>query len=164
MIDILSSLLLTTLITSSDYTQNTSLPSLNQNHSSIAIAASPSTLKTSATRYRLTNLAVLRNAFNNRASNIQVLVMGRVTAVLSDDNNGSRHQRFIVQLQNSQTLLVAHNIDIAPRVSGLRVGDTLYIYGEYEWSEQGGVIHWTHHDPSRRHIDGWIDRNGTIFR
>lgn len=115
-------------------------------------------------RYQLTRLSVLENAFNRRTSNIQVLVSGRVTAILADDNDGDRHQRFILQLANSQTLLVAHNIDIAPRVSGLQVGDVVYVYGEYEWNSQGGVLHWTHRDPSRRHVDGFIDHNGTVFR
>jgi Protein of unknown function (DUF3465) len=129
-----------------------------------AIAVEHRTTKGSASRYQLTDLAVLQNAYRNRASNIQVLIQGRVVSVLSDDNNGSRHQRFVVALANSQTLLIAHNIDIAPRVSGLRVGDQLYIYGEYEWNSQGGVLHWTHHDPNRRHVDGWIERNGVIFQ
>ncbi|HEY9643283.1 MAG TPA: DUF3465 domain-containing protein [Coleofasciculaceae cyanobacterium] len=115
-------------------------------------------------KYPLTDLTVLENAFHQRISNVQVLVLGKVIAVLPDDTNGDRHQRFIVKLSNSQTLLVAHNIDIAPRVDGLRVGDELYIYGEYDWNSQGGVIHWTHHDPNGSHVDGWIERNGQVFQ
>lgn len=123
-----------------------------------------SATKTSAPRPRLTDLAVLQNAFRNQVSNIQVLVLGRVISILPDDTNGDRHQRFIVRLSNSQTLLIAHNIDIAPRVSGLRVGDQVYVYGEYEWNSQGGVIHWTHHDPNGQRMGGWIQLNGTVFR
>jgi len=33
---------------------------------------------------------------------------GTVTRVLPDDNDGSRHQRFILQLASGRTLLVAH--------------------------------------------------------
>ena len=130
----------------------------------LQVADSFSASKTSSTRRQLTNLRVLENAFSNRVSNVQVLVFGRVISVLSDDTNGDRHQRFVVQLSNSQTLLVAHNVDIAPRVSNLRVGDQLYIYGEYEWNSQGGVIHWTHHDPNGRHVNGWIEKNGVVFQ
>jgi hypothetical protein len=39
-------------------------------------------------------------------------------------------------------------------------GDTVGCYGEYEWIAQGGVIHGTHHDPSGRHLNGWLKYNG----
>jgi hypothetical protein len=116
-----------------------------------------------APKYQLTDLAVLEDAITNQRSGIQVLVTGKVIRVLSDDTEGGRHQRFIVALANAQTLLVAHNIDLAPRVDNLQVGDQLYIYGEYAWNSQGGVIHWTHHDPDGSHVGGWIEKNGVIY-
>ena len=84
----------------------------------------------------------------------QVSGTGTVERVLSDDNDGSRHQRFILRLSSGRTLLIAHNIDLAPRVSSIKVGDTVSFYGEYEPNEKGGVIHWTHHDPQGRHVTG----------
>ena len=89
---------------------------------------------------------------------------GQVIRILSDDNEGSRHQRFIVRLENGQTLLMTHNIDIAPRVSSLKVGDSIAFFGEYEWNDKGGVIHWTHKDPQRRHVAGWIRHNGRLYQ
>lgn len=50
--------------------------------------------------------------------------------VLGDDNNGSRQQKFILQLQNGLTVLVAHNIDLNPRIDGLQKGDTVGFYEE----------------------------------
>lgn len=94
----------------------------------------------------------------------QVQGSGRVIRVLSDDNEGSRHQRFIVELSPGRTLLVAHNIDLAPRVQSIRTGDTVAFYGEYEWNDRGGVIHWTHRDPRGRHSDGWIEHNGRRYQ
>jgi len=94
----------------------------------------------------------------------QVQGQGEVIRLLSDDNNGSRHQRFIISLSGGQTLLVAHNIDLAPRVSSLRKGDTVVFNGVYEENDRGGVIHWTHLDPQGRHTPGWIQHNGQVYQ
>lgn len=106
----------------------------------------------------------LARAFAQRTSNIQVEGQGVVRRVLSDDNDGSRHQRFIVALASGQTLLISHNIDLAPRVAGLRKGDVVSFSGEYEWNAEGGVIHWTHHDPNKRHTPGWIKHKGELYQ
>ena len=104
------------------------------------------------------------NAFANEQSNLQVEVAAPVSRILPDDNQGSRHQRFILKLANGQTILVAHNIDLAPRVSGITVGDSVTVAGEYEWNGKGGVIHWTHHDPSGSRLGGWIDLKGNRYQ
>ena len=108
--------------------------------------------------------AVLKQAFENEQSDIQVEGEGTVWKTLPDDNKGTRHQRFILKLSSGQTLLVAHNIDLADKIKGLKKGDKVAFYGEYEWSEQGGVIHWTHHDPAGRHEDGWLKHGGQIYQ
>ena len=107
---------------------------------------------------------VLESAFEDRRSNVQVKGQGTVIRVLSDDNKGSRHQRFIIRLNSGQTLLVAHNIDIAPRIPSLKKGDTVAFYGEYEWNSQGGVIHWTHRDPNGQHVGGWLYHQGEKYQ
>ena len=106
----------------------------------------------------------LATAFEDHRSNVQVHGSGHVTRVLPDDNRGSRHQRFIVRLSSGQTLLVAHNIDLANRITSLAAGDSVEFNGEYEWSAQGGVIHWTHRDPQRNHVDGWIKHDGRTYQ
>jgi hypothetical protein len=106
----------------------------------------------------------LARAFEQRKSNVQVEGRGVVQRVLSDDNDGSRHQRFIVALASGQTLLISHNIDLAPRVVGLRKGDVVSFSGEYEWNAKGGVIHWTHRDPNKRHPAGWIEHDGKLYQ
>ena len=110
--------------------------------------------------------AVLGRALRNRTSNLQVSGSGRVLRILSDDRQGSKHQRFILKLASGQTLLIAHNIDLAPRVNSLRVGDTVDFYGEYEWNSKGGVIHWTHHDPpgGSNHRGGWLKHKGRTYK
>jgi hypothetical protein len=90
----------------------------------------------------------------------QVEGRGVVQRVLPDDDDGSRHQRFILALDDGRTVLVAHNIDLAPRLTGLDRGDTVAFFGEYEPNPQGGVIHWTHRDPAGRHVAGWLKHEG----
>jgi hypothetical protein len=106
----------------------------------------------------------LQNAYNNKQSDLQVQGEGIVTKILPDDLEGSRHQRFILRLSNGLTLLVAHNIDLAPGIRKLRTGDAVEFYGEYEWNSIGGVIHWTHHDPGSRHIGGWLKHDGKTYQ
>jgi hypothetical protein len=110
------------------------------------------------------NDSVLASAFENHASGIQVQGQGVVTKVLTDDNVGSRHQRFVVRLGSGQTILIAHNIDLAPRITVLGKGDAVEFNGEYEWNEKGGVVHWTHRDPAGRHPGGWLKHNGNTFQ
>jgi len=106
----------------------------------------------------------LFSAMENRRSDVQLEAVGTVVKVLADDNEGSRHQRFLIRAGSGQTVLVAHNIDLAPRVAGLAAGDQVTIYGEYEWNAKGGVLHWTHHDPGGRHVGGWIKHEGQTYQ
>lgn len=108
--------------------------------------------------------STLQTAFENRQSDVQVQGEGSVVKILPDDLDGSRHQRFILKMSSGQTVLVAHNIDLAPRISGLRKGDAVGFYGEYEWNPKGGVIHWTHHDPNNRHVGGWLKHQGRTYQ
>jgi hypothetical protein len=108
--------------------------------------------------------AAFARALEARASDIQPKGQGIVTRVPPDDNHGSRHQRFILKLRSGQTLSISHNIDLAPRIGALRVGDSVAFNGEYEWNSQGGVIHWTHHDPRGRHEAGWLKHGGRTYQ
>ncbi|MGA9575068.1 MAG: DUF3465 domain-containing protein, partial [Lysobacterales bacterium] len=76
----------------------------------------------------------------------------------------SGHQRFILEIGAGQTVLIAHNIDLAPGIAKLNKGDLVEFFGEYEWNAKGGVIHWTHRDPNYRHIDGWLKHRDRIYQ
>ncbi len=106
----------------------------------------------------------LKHAFENKISNLQVEGSGVVKAILKDDTKGSKHQRIIVDLSSGQSILVVHNIDLAPRVENINRGDIIAFFGEYEWNDKGGVIHWTHHDPRNKHVAGWLKHNGRTYR
>lgn len=103
-------------------------------------------------------------AYRDHLSRVEVCGSGNIAKVLRDDTEGSRHQRFVVRLPGGQTLLVAYNLDLAPRIEGLRPGQPIEFAGEYEWTRQGGVLHWTHHDPAGRHPPGWIRYGGRQYQ
>jgi hypothetical protein len=107
--------------------------------------------------------AALETAFASQAHDLEVQGEGTVVRVLADDEEGDPHQRFILRLASGQTLLVAHNIDVAPRVQDLRPGDTVAFRGVYEWSAEGGTVHWTHRDPGGRHAPGWLRHDGCQY-
>lgn len=111
------------------------------------VTAAESTVESSNT--------AIEQAFKAKKSDVQVSGQGVVIKLLKDDNKGSRHQKFLVKINTEQTLLFAHNIDLAPRVP-LQVGDEISFYGEYVYNPKGGVMHWTHHAPQGDHEAGWI--------
>jgi hypothetical protein len=102
-------------------------------------------------------------AFDARQSDVWVEDEGTVVAMLADDLEGSRHQRFLVRLSGGTTILVSHNIDLAPRVP-IEKGDAVSVRGEYIWNEKGGLVHWTHRDPRGRRQGGWIMYRGRRYR
>jgi hypothetical protein len=102
-------------------------------------------------------------AYASQASGLQLSGQGTVSRLLDDDHDGSRHQRFILRLGSGQTLLVAHNIDLAPRIESLAAGDVVEFNGVYEWNDRGGVLHWTHHDPQGEHEPGWLRHRGRTY-
>ncbi|BDD87478.1 DUF3465 domain-containing protein [Desulfofustis limnaeus] len=106
----------------------------------------------------------LEQAYETKRSSLQIAGRGEVMKLLTDDLQGSRHQRFILQIPTGLTLLVSHNIDLAPRLDSLQVGDTIEFFGVYEYNDKGGVIHWTHHDPQGRHPDGWLKHRGRTYQ
>ncbi len=110
------------------------------------------------------NKNTLQVAYNNKRSNFQIKDKGIVIKILADDLRGSRHQKFILKVRTGETVLIAHNIDLAPRINNLQKGDTVQFFGEYEWNAKGGVVHWTHHDPKRFHVSGWLKNNGKTYQ
>ena len=107
---------------------------------------------------------VIQQAYQAQHGDLQVQGKGYVIKILSDDTKGAKHQCFILRLENKQTLLVAHNIDLAPRVVNLNKGDLVEFYGEYEYNSKGGVIHWTHKSTNNNHSHGWLKHQGTLYQ
>ena len=98
-----------------------------------------------------------------RGTKTWVVDHGTVQRLLRDDTKRPRHQRFVVRVDAGTTVLIAHNIDLAPRVP-LKRGDRVAFRGEYVWNAQGGIVHWTHRDRRDPKAGGWIVWKGQNFR
>ena len=99
----------------------------------------------------------LKKIIEAKQSGKIITINAQVIKVLPDDIQGDKHQRLILKVLNSNiTLLLAHNIDIAPRVPVIK-NDIILIHGQYEWNEKGGIIHWTHRDVNNKHPNGWVE-------
>jgi len=105
----------------------------------------------------------IERLYAEKRSGIVVEGHGVVSKLLSDDRDGSRHQRFVLRLSSGHTLLVSHNIDLAPRVPDIGRGDRVEFRGQYEWNDRGGVLHWTHRDPDGDRPGGWLEHGGTTY-
>ncbi|WP_151810109.1 DUF3465 domain-containing protein [Acinetobacter sp. TUM15366] len=126
-------------------------------------SSSPATQHTETT-FSNDGIDTIKAAYDRRQSNVQVHGSGRVKAILREDNDGTKHQKFILVLKNGLSILVAHNIDLAPKIDDLHKGDIVEFNGEYEYNEKGGVLHWTHHVQQNRHENGWLKHNGHIYQ
>lgn len=93
----------------------------------------------------------------------QVQGSGIVVKVLKDDTKGLQHQKFLLKVSDNITILIAHNIDLAPRVENIHEGDTVGFKGEYIYTPKGGTVHWTHKDPRGNHAAGWLEHNGKKY-
>lgn len=107
--------------------------------------------------------AALVEAQERHLMNYQVEGAARVFKILPEDLKGRAHQRFLLKLSNGGTILVAHNIDLAPRVP-LSPGDVIRLRGEFIWNQKGGVIHYTHHSTSRARQGGWIRLRSLFYQ
>jgi hypothetical protein len=114
-------------------------------------------------RERLGYLPVA-GAYLQGLHDVQVQGEGRVVKMLPDDNEGSRHQRFVVRTSEDVSVLIAHNIDLASRIANLQLGDQVGFFGEYVWNDEGGIVHWTHRDPRGEHLHGWLKHEGATYQ
>jgi hypothetical protein len=109
--------------------------------------------------------AAIVQDFQSHRSHVEVTADATVVQVLPDRVSATgTHEQFIIRLTSGDlTLLVEHNLSIAPRAP-VAVGDHVIVHGEYIWNTQGGLIHFTHHDPDGRHEGGFIQENGTTYQ
>lgn len=105
----------------------------------------------------------LIEAQQSRAKKKEILFSARVKRLLPDDTKGLPHQRFLLEIENGSTVLVAHDTKYAPKVP-IQVGDILVIKGEYIWNRKGGIVHWTHRSDTPKHEGGYIEFDGQRYQ
>ena len=100
--------------------------------------------------------------YNKKETGSWIEDRGFVRRLLPDDADGSRHQRFVIEIAGGQTLLIAHNIDLAERIP-LGMGDRIRFRGMYEHNDLGGLVHWTHRDPLGELVGGYIRYRSHLY-
>jgi Protein of unknown function (DUF3465) len=102
--------------------------------------------------------------FHNHQSNLEVTADGTVVRLLADRTSSTgTHEQFIIKLSSGDiTVEVEHNISIGARAP-VAEGDHVVVHGEYIWNAQGGLIHFTHHDPQGTHEGGYVQDNGKTY-
>ncbi|MDF7675647.1 DUF3465 domain-containing protein [Neisseriaceae bacterium ESL0693] len=103
----------------------------------------------------------IRQAHQQGLDKVIVNDSGAVVRILPDDIQGDRHQKFIVRTDGG-TVLIVHNIDMAPRLPDLRIGDRVGFQGEFIQNSKGGLVHWTH--CGVRKCRGWLEYKGKRYQ
>jgi Protein of unknown function (DUF3465) len=108
--------------------------------------------------------AAIVGDFHNHQSNVEVTADATVLRLLPDRTSATgTHEQFIIKLSSGDlTIEIEHNISIAARAP-VKVGDHVIVHGEYIWNAQGGLIHFTHHDPQGTHEGGYVQDGGTTY-
>jgi hypothetical protein len=132
--------------------------------------STPTTTTTTSTRAPAsTPPGTIARLFREKRSDTWVETRGVVERLLPDDRDtydgSDTHQRLILRTDDGINILVAHNLCTSDRVPA-KPGDRLTLRGEYEWTEKGGTLHFTHkpkfatRDATR---SGWIEHAGKRY-
>lgn len=112
--------------------------------------------------------ASLYAAWRAGASHVEVTASGTIARVLGvrADGRFGPHEGFLVHLRGAGghglTIEVEDNLRLTGPVP-IEAGEDVVVHGEYEYDLRGGVVHWTHHDPSGHHAAGYIRVNGRLY-
>ncbi|MBV9271402.1 MAG: DUF3465 domain-containing protein [Candidatus Eremiobacteraeota bacterium] len=72
------------------------------------------------------------------------------------------HEAFVAN-SSAGPVEIVDNVGLAPRVP-VNAGDSILVKGEMVHDKgRIPVVHWTHHDPSEHHEDGFIQFRGRVY-
>jgi len=97
-------------------------------------------------------------------SRVEVTASGTVTRILGiREGPSGTHEGFLVRVPDCNIVIrVEHNVDIGGSIP-LHQGEAVQLRGEYLYDPRGGIVHYTHHDPSGRHPGGSITAGGETY-
>jgi Protein of unknown function (DUF3465) len=73
------------------------------------------------------------------------------------------HEQFDCRGNDGTTFRVIDNVTIGPQVP-VHPGDHVMVQGELVHDRgQPPIVHFTHHDPWKTHVDGFIELNGRRY-
>ncbi len=100
------------------------------------------------------------DAWRAQQSRVEVDASGSVARLLGERSGRyGPHAGFLLHLSGGASHGLTVRVEVNERFTGplpLVAGEPVQVRGEYEFDPRGGVIHWTHRDPRRRHPDGYI--------
>jgi hypothetical protein len=111
---------------------------------------------------------VVYDAWRAGRSNVEVTAEGSIASILGNSGGPSgTHEGFLLHLRGASghglTVRVEDNVDLTGQVP-LSEGEDVEVRGEYVYDANGGVIHYTHRDPSGRHAAGFIRAGDTLYQ
>ena len=111
--------------------------------------------------------AAVYDAWVARRSGAEVTASGSVAKVLGTRSGPSgRHEGFLVHLRGAAghglTVRVEDNVDITGPIP-LAPGDDVEVRGEYVYDEDGGLIHFTHHESHGSHPGGYVRVGDRVY-
>lgn len=99
-------------------------------------------------------------ACDRGAQHDEIRESGTVARILGTrESRSGLHEGFIVLLRG-RTYRVEDNADVTG-VIPLRRGEGITLQGQFECDDY--VIHWTHRDPSGRHLTGYVEVDGKYY-
>lgn len=105
-------------------------------------------------------------AYAGHLTDGEVIANGVVREVLGMRRgpNGD-HEGFLLQLDGDCDLLlrVETNTDITGQIP-ISGGQRVTVKGVYVFNAMGGLIHWTHHDPAGRHVNGYVKIGDRLYQ
>ena len=106
------------------------------------------------------------NDYASQSSGNEVLVSGHVVALLGTrESRSGKHEGYLVKLNKNCDLLL--KVETNTSITGpipFTHDEPIVLKGVYVYDPLGGLIHWTHHDPSGRHMNGYVIAGGKSYR